>query len=78
MLMLETRSVVQIALDESATDRRAALNGDERAWARVYRDAPLRRLFALIGRQLATLAHVRTPKPAPGRRGAVIPARRPA
>ena len=74
MLTFETRSVVQIALDESAADRRAALNGDERAWARVYRDTDLlQRLFAFIGRQFPTGARTRVTQPAPGLREAVIP-----
>ena len=56
--MLESRTIVQMLLDEQESDRRAALNGDERAWARVDRDAsPLQHLFDFIGRQLATMKH---------------------
>ena len=59
MLMFEIRTVGQMALDESEADRRAALNGDERAWARVHRNAsPLQRFFAIIGRQFATATYM--------------------
>jgi hypothetical protein len=60
MLMFETRAVVQMALDDCETARRA-LDGDERALARAYHDAnePLSRFVALIRSWLASAARSR-------------------
>ena len=65
MFNLEVRTAIQLQLYESEIARRAAFNGDEMAWALVYRDAngPMRRLFAFIGRLFAAALQPRNEKP---------------